>query len=149
MAKEAKKDAKLSKEEEAKLADKKARRAESKKVLKAAKATLHDYMATADFKKLPKEVQDAINRLAAKRKSGGVRKNWMDLFTGLFPKIGASIHELDLFKQTKMGRGEFRKKVRHALKKAEPEQRMWITFNEKAETWTLLGTGKDTPDGFK
>ena len=116
--------------------------------MKIAKAALTDFAKTAVYAKLPDAVKDAITLMTAKaERARGA--NWMDLFDELFPKVGVSIKELDLFIKTKMGRGEFRKKVNYAIKKAEPENRFWVKFDEKAETWTCLVKGENAPKGWE
>ena len=129
----------------------KARRVKDQKkavLVKAAKAVLKTFSITAVAKKLPEDVLAAIVLLTSKsERTRGA--NWLDLFNTIFPEVGSSITELDLFLKTKMGRGEFRRKVQYAIKKTEPENRFWVSFDEKAETWTLKGKGADAPEGFE
>ena len=66
----------------------------------------------------------------------------------LFPKVSMVVSELDIFMATKMGRGEFRKRVRECLKKSVPADRMWIEFNADKEEWTYLASGVTQPKGF-
>ena len=51
-----------------------------------------------------------------------------------------------------MGRNEMRKRTRSLIRDVAPEDRMWITFDEKTESWVLKGKGEKAPadwDGFK
>jgi len=114
----------------------------------AAKGLVRKFQATKEFKALPEDLQAAITRICGKS-GGGARSNpFMDTLAGLFPKVKTSISELDIFKATKMGRGEFRKRVREALKSADKDARLWIEFDETKEAWTLLAIGGDKPAGF-
>lgn len=125
---------------------KRAKQAEMRAELNNAKKMLFNFSQTKEFKALPEEVQAAISKVA--KKATSTRGGLLDLFNQLFPTVGATLDELELFKQTKMGRSEFRKKVYYALRKAPEDQRMWITLNEKAEVWTLTHVGKDVPEGW-
>jgi hypothetical protein len=117
----------------------------------AAKGVIKKFQETDAYKALPANVQAAIVRVCGKTGGGGggARRNpFVETITALFPKVGASVSELDIFKKTKMGRGEFRKRVREALKSAEADARMWIEFNEEKESWTLIGQGANQPKGW-
>lgn len=131
--------------------EKKAKRAAARDALKQAKTTLFNFRQTKEFKALPPDVQDAIVRLApeAKKGGGGAKTAITDVFSKLFPKVGATVGELDLFKETKWGPSEMRKRVRAALKKAKPEDRKWISYDEDKETWTLVGVGAEAPKAWK
>lgn len=134
------------KAEEAKKAARKARNEQRK----ASKAELVKFASTDEFGKLPKAVQAAIKFLAPEKASGG-RGGVSSVYEAvrtMFPKVGHAIGELDIFKQTKKGRGEFRKYVRTALKKAEPAKRLWIEFDEAKESWTLRAEGATPPKGW-
>ena len=147
---------KLTKEEETAKAkaeaDAKAKKAVKdarKAALKAAKGTLTNFSQTKEYDKLPEDVRSAITRLMKTTKGGGGKGSLVAQLKALFPKVGAALSELDLFKATKMGRREFQKKVTTVLKKAEPENRMWVKLNEEAETWTLMQIGgQKAPKGW-
>lgn len=116
--------------------------------VKEAKAVLKTFALTAVCIALPEDIKAAITLLTSRsERTRGT--NWLDLFNDIFPKVGDSITELDLFLKTKMGRGEFRRKVVYAIKKTDPENRFWVAFNEKDETWTLMGKGANAPNGFE
>lgn len=134
----------------AKAARKAARKAEMKNAMDA----LRQFAQTEEFGKLPKGIQSAIARLSmpAKRTGGGSGSaggSSLSLFRSLFPKVGAKVTELELFKATKKGRAEFKKLVRTTLRKVSPAERMWIQFDETAEIWTLVAVGEAAPKDWK
>ena len=146
---------------DAPLTDKEAKEAREKLIrdtnnaeMKAAKGKLKAFTDTAPYAKLPKDVQEAITRVIGKAAfgGGGTRASgptFVDTLIEKFADVGTAISELDIFKETKMGRSEFRKRVREALKKAVPAARRWIEFNEDTESWVLLAVGADQPKAFK
>lgn len=120
-----------------------------------AKKLLRAYLTTEDSAALPEDVKAAIVRIIGKTGGGKGRSAasgpspFVKSLMALFPSIGTSVDELAIFKATKMGRGEFRKRVRETLKSADANSRMWIEFDESAEAWTLLAVGGKQPEGFK
>lgn len=125
---------------------------DNQKSMKKAKARLSQFKGEEAFAKLPKDVQDAIVRVIGKtggKGGGGIQSIVVSKLRPLFKKVGDSVGELDIFKATKMGRGEIRKKVREHLKKADEADRIWLEFNEKDEAWTLLAIGGGQPKGWK
>ncbi len=140
----------LTKEEAEKLAAKKAKRSAAKAEVKAAKAALNTFKETKEYKSLPKAIKDAIARLTiVSRREGTSRSSVMEFIQKMFPKVGTKVHELDVFKETKWGRGEFRKRIKHMLVKCEPAERMWISFDNDSESWVLRAVGEDSPKDFK
>jgi hypothetical protein len=53
-----------------------------------------------------------------------------------------------LFKKFKVGNKEVGILLKKQLKKAEPANRIWITFNKDKETYFIVGTGAKAPDGW-
>lgn len=133
----------MTKEDQAKALKKK-----NQAEMKAAKKTLFDYSQTKDFSKLPSDIQAAIKRVSGKRAAAGSRPSIVGTLKPMFDKVGAAVSELDIFKATKMGRGEIRKKVRETLKKAAPEERFWLEFDADSENWVFLGVGAKQPKGW-
>lgn len=135
-------------------AEKAARKAARKAELKNAMEALRQFAQTEEFGKLPKGVQAAIARLSMPSKrtggsSGSAGGSALALLRSLFPKVGAKVTELEVFKATKKGRSELKKLVRTTLRKVDPAERMWIAFDETAEIWTLLGVGAEAPKDWK
>lgn len=128
--------------------EQKAAKAAKKAELKQAIVAIAQFSQTEDFGKLPKGIQAAISLLTSKPSraaSGNAGAAQLSVLRGLFPKVGAKVTELEMFKQTKKGRAEIKKLVRVALRKCAPADRMWIAFDDKSETWTLVATGETAP----
>lgn len=125
--------------------ERKAKQAEQRKSLADAKATLHDFMKSDVFAGLDDKVKEAITRLSKKAASTGTN-SIMGFFTNLFPEVGTKLDEFELFKATKMGRAEMRKKVFYSWKNCEPSEKLWIRFLEAEEAWVLDAIGGDMPE---
>lgn len=125
-------------------------RKRNEREMNAARKTVKAFQETKEFKALTDDVQAAIIRVCGKESTIGknVRNPFLETITELFPKVKTTVSELDIFMKTKMGRGEFRKKVRENLKNAAVEARLWIEFDEKSEAWTLLAKGEAQPKGW-
>lgn len=59
-----------------------------------------------------------------------------------------TIHEDEVFKTFKLGRSDMRSYITNAIKKAKPEERLWISFNLGTGIYKLEGKGKDAPAGW-
>lgn len=127
----------------------KALKLKNQKEMKQAKATVKKFTESDEGKKLPKDVLAAITRICGKtRAAGTAQDSIVGKLRTLFKKVGDKVNELEIFKATKMGRGEIRKKVREALKKSEVADRFWLEFDEKSESWVLLQNGGKQPKGW-
>lgn len=139
--------------EDKKMTDKevaqKALKLKNQKEMKAAKTSVRTFLATDGAAKLPADIQAAMTRICGKARAGGsVQGSVVATLKGLFKTVGAKVNELDIFKATKMGRGEIRKKVREGLKNSVVADRFWLEFEEKTESWILLQTGGKQPKGW-
>jgi hypothetical protein len=56
--------------------------------------------------------------------------------------------EMDIFKQFKIGRPEMTTKIRIFLKTPNVDDRVWVSFNEEDETYRVVGTGANAPEGW-
>lgn len=136
-----------------KKADQKALRVANEKSRKEAQNVLHKFMDTKPYSKLTEDVQEAIKRLGTKPSTsggaGGGFPSAVSVLGVLFPEVGGTLDELEIFKRTKKGRSEFRKFCKLGLQRAVAEERMWISFDEAAEAWTLMSIGAEEPEGYK
>ena len=139
---------------EVKLTDKeiaqKALKLKNQKEMKDAKIAVRTFLATDGAMKLPKDIQAAMTRICGKARTGGsVQGSVVNTLRGLFAKVGDKVNELEIFKATKMGRGEIRKKVREGLKNSPVADRFWLEFEDKTESWVLLQNGGKQPKGWQ
>lgn len=128
----------------------KAEQAEMRRTLNEAKATLYKFAETPEYKALSEEVQNAIKRMMKKASSSGSTATTQGFLEGLFPKVGTAIDEFELFKETRMGRGEMQKKVHYAMRRADNDNKLWIRFDSKLGegSWVLDAVGGDMPKGW-
>ena len=62
-----------------------------------------------------------------------------------------SLTEMDIFKQFKIGRPEMTTKIRILVLCPNPADRVWVKFDEAAETYSVVGVGEQPPkdwDGY-
>ena len=105
---------------------------------------------------IPDKVLKAISVLVPLRKPSAStaaprnqKKVVLDALNEMFGgKVGATITLMDVFKRFRMGEGEMRVRMRNAILDRKPEERMWITYDQDSETYTLAGYGKDAPKGW-
>lgn len=69
-----------------------------------------------------------------------------DLRTAFLDKKALS--EMDIFKQFHLGRPEMVNKRRVLVLCPNPADRVWVDFDEKTETYIVVGTGPTPPTGF-
>jgi len=120
-----------------------------RRTLGEAKATLHAFKLTDVFKDLADDVKTAIERLSKKASTAGGRSSSThNQLKELFPEIGVAIDEFEIFKATKMGRAELKKKVFYAMKQCDPSEKQWIRFDAPLESWIKDAVGPDMPDNW-
>lgn len=136
-------------QEEIKAAEQKALKLKNQKEMKQAKSTVKLFLATDAAVKLPEDIIAAMTRICGKVSAGSAQGSVIAKLRGLFPKIGTKVNELEIFKLTKMGRGEIRKKVREALKNSTMAERFWLEFDMPTESWVLLQNGGKQPKGWE
>ncbi len=81
---------------------------------------------------------------------GGVRTNMtrallLDIFAA---GVGSTATRDEVWAKAKLGDAEMRKKTLLAIKKAEPAERLWISFDRNAGVYKLEGEGSTPPDGW-
>ena len=60
-------------------------------------------------------------------------------------EIGKRVSEQAVFDKTHFGRAEMRKKCVQAIKKAKPEDRLWVRLDIETNEYVLLGSGAEPP----
>lgn len=59
-----------------------------------------------------------------------------------------TLSELDIFKQFRIGRPEMVTKMRILVLCPNPDDRVWVKFDEPTETYSVVGTGATPPEGW-
>lgn len=78
---------------------------------------------------------------------GGASGSRHTKFYELFKNVGDKVNELDVFKALKIGEREAKALIKTGLQKAEPKDRMWISF--KDGNYVLEGKGEKAPASYK
>jgi len=126
-------------------AEKKARRDERN----AAKKLVRNFMTEND---LPEEVTDALNMLISfkiRKGRSGISKASKTQLIAEKLREQKSMSELELFQEFKVGRQAMKAQIRMFIKKMDPENRIWVTFDEETETYNLVAEGPNPPDGWE
>ena len=83
-------------------------------------------------------------------RSGGTRSTFglnSKLRTGFIEN--KELSEMDIFKAYKIGRPEVHGHIRQFIKNVKnPDDRIWVSFNEKTEVYSLIGTGAEAPEDW-
>jgi len=81
---------------------------------------------------------------------GGERKDRKAELMKLFGdgKVGNKCTFDEAYKLLKLAGSDMRKLVLAAIKKADPENRVWISIDNVNQTYTLVGLGKTPPNGW-
>jgi|WetSurMetagenome_2_1015567.scaffolds.fasta_scaffold566172_2 hypothetical protein len=61
---------------------------------------------------------------------------------------GKGLTEMDVFKAFKVGRPEMVTKIRILVLCPNPDDRVWVKFDEATETYNVVGLGKNPPTGW-
>lgn len=79
----------------------------------------------------------------------GVRKNLIvETLKSLFADGLTAVTEDDAWQKLRLDRSSMRKKCVLAIKKAKPEERVWVSFNATTGIYTLEGEGPNPPEGW-
>lgn len=85
----------------------------------------------------------------SKRIAGATRTVNTDLRDAFLAR--KTLSEMDIFKQFKIGRPEMVTKIRILVLCPNPDDRVWVKFDEVSETYSVVGTGANPPadwDGY-
>lgn len=127
--------------EEILLAEKKA---EAKKKRDSARSIVRDFLNTCEDVALKTAITLFVG--SGQRSSGVSGVN--NLLYEAFKKNG-SLTEMEVFKQFHIGRPDMKNKVRIFIKfMPTPEDRIWVSFNQETETYTMDGEGANPPEGW-
>ena len=115
------------------------------KAIRDSKDIIRKFFPSKDFSKLPDIVKDALRTLApmARQATSTLATEIAELF-----KDKQVLTELDIFKALKVGPNEMKAKVNHCLKVADPEDRLWISYDPAECTWTFMAKGAAMPVNY-
>jgi hypothetical protein len=80
--------------------------------------------------------------------SQGPRTGGKNALIELVETLG-EVHEDSVFEKFKMGRRECAAAIRNHLKKADPSERRWISFDSVTGIYVFEKTGETPPDSWK
>ena len=142
---------------EEEIAEKKAARKEAKKAKKALKndalqalKTYVDQSGNDDLKKALATIRPSLYAefapKAEKAERGPVQSGMSKFISLVVEKEVVS--EDDVFKALKIGRKDAYGYIRKHLKKAAPDDRVWINFDKQDGTYYVAGKGPMAPDTY-
>ncbi len=126
---------------------KKAKKKVEKKALKAKKKTallnILKFVAEQDDHGLTAEILLVTPGFRA----GGGGSSILDTFKELFTEQ-EEVKGLKIYQEHGIGQGEMRKIVRNLIKKLSPVKRIWVHYDKASDTYTVMGTGVEVPEGW-
>jgi|WetSurMetagenome_2_1015567.scaffolds.fasta_scaffold573325_1 hypothetical protein len=128
-----------------KTSDAKKQKKEARKQKKAAmKAKVMEFLAKNNLGPIADDIKALIG------KGGGVRVGTTSsvntALRDLIVKAGAQgVPELTIYKTFHLGRPEMAGKIRKFVKTANPDDRIWVKFDEAKETYFMTGKGANPP----
>lgn len=118
-----------------------------KEVRKAAQVKVREFIKTVDDVDLKAALVLLVGS-GTRAVRGAVKSINVVLKDALVAAGDDGLSEMDIFKQFKIGRPEMTTKVRIFLKTPNTEDRVWVRFSEEDETYRVIGSGTDAPEGW-
>ena len=130
--------------------EEKAKRVAAKKSRNAAKKVIRQYMVSAEC---PKDLNAALLAIVGNgsrgRGAGATSIQRGEIRQAVIDGGKNGISEFELFKQFKIGRPEMHVNIRTWLRYVDnPDDRVWVVFDEEKESYGVVGTGADAPKGW-
>lgn len=93
------------------------------------------------------DIKEAVSVLAGtgKRGGGAGRVSPKKAILSALVEAG-TMTDLECFKEFKKGPSEMREIMKFAIREVEPEDRVWISFND--DEYTVEATGEDAPEDW-
>jgi len=129
------------------VSEKDTKKAERKAKIQEAKTNLRNFAKITDDEELKESIYLLVGsgmratRVATKSVNAA-------LLEAIIEAGDSGLSEMDIFLKFKIGRPEMVTKVRIFVKSQNPEDRVWVKFNESAETYSVVGYGKNPPEGW-
>jgi len=118
----------------------KAKKDKKKAERKASLAKLMEFCLANGTDEIKVIARSLVTRAPADR--SGVTKT--NVLVELF-KDGQVVTEMKVFERFRLGRAEMRKIIINAIKKAKPEERMWVSFDAEKGVYKLEAKGANPP----
>jgi len=130
--------------------EKKAARKEAKEKRNAAKKLVKEFFVELkEQMDVPEDVLEAVTLITKAGSSRGEKKpSNAALIKELIIKEG-HVSDVDLFMRFKVAQREMAGHIRNWIKKAEPEDRVWIMFDKEAEEYVHVGDGENPPENWE
>lgn len=109
---------------------------------KKARETLVDFVK--QLEQAPEHVKEAV-RILDTKKTNKVKGRKFEVLDLLEQGI---VNEVTLFEKFRIGRTEARNMFNSFLKVDNPDERIWISFDEETGNYELIAKGASVPDGW-
>lgn len=110
---------------------------------KEAKETIKSFLAEGP--ELPEEVKKAMEYLSGSGQRAARTSSVVNVLRERLLEKGV-MSGVEIFTEFEYGTPTMKSKVRDLIKKAEPEDRVWVAF--EGGNWVVKGTGPDAPEGW-
>lgn len=101
-----------------------------------------------DLGSLADDIRMFVGKAAVARTKTSVRSVNTDLRDAFLEAGDAGLTEMDIFKKFRIGRPEMVTKIRILVLCPNPADRVWVKFDEPTETYHVVGTGANPPEGW-
>lgn len=117
---------------------------QEKKALKKARLTM-----VADYVLSHSDDPELIAAANAVKPGNRVARTGMkNVISDAFVSVGDQMGEDRIWDEYKLGRKEMRSITNNLIKKANPEDRKWVSFDSENGVYTLEGIGANPPSGW-
>ena len=125
---------------------KKAAQEEKRKARNEAKERTRVYIKSLEDGQLKEDLNLLIGT-GSRQSSGAPRASINNVLRDLFIEK-TEVSEMDLFMQFKIGQPEMRIKIRIFVKTPNPDDRIWVIFDEEKEVYRMVGKGAEKPSEY-
>ena len=140
----------MTEEETAELSVKNAERTAKQKARKeAARALIKGFFEEDSQKRADRQVEAPIKEAILYMAGMGARTKRTTASTLLREMLLAGdVSSVDIFTAFEFGRPTMAKKINEFIKNGEPENRIWVAFDENTKTYSVAGQGENPPEGW-
>ena len=112
----------------------------------AAKLVISEYFKTDESNDIPSEVKTAIEYItgSGNRMANAGVTNLLKEFL-----LEGDKTSMEIYQKFEYGRPTMNSKIRDFIKNGKPEDRIWVEYDEKTKTYSVVAEGADTPENWK